>query len=239
MNIIPAIDLKNGKCVRLLKGDFEQVTEYPVDPIRRIQNFAKNDAKLCHIVDLDAAKNSTLSQTEKIIEIAQSTRITVQAGGGIRNAKQIKHLLNNGIDRVVIGSLAVTQPEKVSQWLNIFGRDRIVIALDVRTLNQSYCCAVQAWQQDTDITIWQCLDNYPNLQYLLCTDIERDGSLSGPNLPLYQEIKKRYPELSLQASGGVSSLDDIQQLSIIKLDAVIIGKALYENKFTLEEAISC
>lgn len=239
MNIIPAIDLKNGQCIRLLKGRFDQMTQYDIDPIKAAQSYQNDGATLLHIVDLDGAKNQSMAQTPLITAITQATTLTVQTGGGIRTSQQIEMLLSKGISRVVIGSLAVKEPRLVTQWINEFGNDRIVIALDVRFIDKDYYCATQGWENNSCISLWSCLENYSDIKYLLCTDIDRDGTLTGPNIALYQEILKRYPNILLQASGGIGSLSDLKELSQLNIDSVIVGKALYEKRFSLRESLLC
>lgn len=256
MNIIPAIDLKNGQCVRLLKGDFNQITRYDIDPVEAARTYQKQGATELHLVDLDGAKNQQMTQIQLISHITQSTSLAIQTGGGIRTTEQIDRLLNNNVQRVVIGSLAVNNPTLVNQWLKQFGSNRIVIALDVRftqkreenkepntsfkaLVNGEYYCATQGWNQNSELSLWDCLALYPNLKYLLCTDINLDGTLTGPNFDLYQQIKNRYPLLNLQASGGIGQLSELQKLSELNIDSVIIGKALYEKRFNLPEALLC
>lgn len=237
MNIIPAIDLKEGQCVRLLKGDFSQITRYDINPIDVARAYKNSGATQLHIVDLDGAKNQTIAQNQLITNIAQSAALTVQTGGGIRTQEQINTLLSNGIQRIVIGSLAVNNPTLINEWRKKFGNDRIVIALDVRLINDDYYCATQGWKINSGVKLWECLAGHPNLSYLLCTDIDLDGTLRGPNIDLYKKIKDRYPNLKLQASGGIGRLMDLKKLSELDIDSVIIGKALYEKCFTLEEAL--
>lgn len=239
MNIIPAIDLKDGQCVRLLKGEFSHITRYDVDPVDVARAYEIEGATQLHIVDLDGANEQSMAQSKLITNIAESTALSVQTGGGIRTTRRIETLLKNSVQRVVIGSLAVHDHKTVNSWINLFGRERIVIALDVRYRNGDYYCATQGWRNNSDVSLWDCLANYPDLKNLLCTDIDLDGTLSGPNTDLYNDIQQRFPNIRLQASGGIGRLIDIKKLKAMGIDSVIVGKALYEKRFSLKEALAC
>jgi phosphoribosylformimino-5-aminoimidazole carboxamide ribotide isomerase len=241
MKIYPAIDLKSGECVRLYKGCFDQVTTYQKDPLATAQSFAQQGAEFLHIVDLDGAKNGSAQHTEIILTIAQSTKLCIQTGGGIRTTQQINTLLQGGIARVILGSIAIENPQQVSQWLQEFGGEKIVLALDIRMNDhQQPQLASHGWLVNNSIHLWQLLENYQDcgLKHILCTDIDRDGTLQGPNLALYQESIQRYPAFNFQASGGISNLEDLAALAKIPVSGAVIGKALYEKKFTLQEAIA-
>ncbi len=242
MNIYPAIDLKAGQCVRLLQGDYDQVTIYQNDPILVAQEFAAQGATHLHVVDLDGAKQGQSENFSIIEKIAHESPLQIQTGGGIRTKQQVENILQKGIQRVVIGSIAVLQPKEVKSWLREFTGEKIVLALDVRINDDNIpIAALHGWQTPSEKTLWELLDDYQDsgLKHVLCTDILCDGMLQGPNIDLYQQCVKRYPTLSFQASGGVSSLHDLQALVKIPVAGVIIGKALYENKFTLKEALTC
>ncbi|MBL4595096.1 MAG: 1-(5-phosphoribosyl)-5-[(5-phosphoribosylamino)methylideneamino]imidazole-4-carboxamide isomerase [Robiginitomaculum sp.] len=240
--IYPAIDLINGACVRLTQGDFSQQTLYDISPIIQAKAYAQAGAKWAHIVDLDGAKQGNLAQSELLIEIAKQSALHVQTGGGIRELSQIQHLLENGIARVVIGSLAVTDPQLVISWLEQIGGKQLVLALDVNIGGESEPYpAIRGWTQNTGRTLWQVLDGYAgtDLQTILVTDISKDGVLGGANTKLYQQIMRRYPNLNLITSGGVGTLSDVVQLKTLNPYGIIIGKALYENRFSVEQAIQC
>ncbi|VAV95228.1 Phosphoribosylformimino-5-aminoimidazole carboxamide ribotide isomerase [hydrothermal vent metagenome] len=238
--IWPAIDLMNGQCVRLHKGDFSQTSLYDTDPVARALAFAKAGAKFLHVVDLDGAKAGASSQSKSIVQLAKLSGLVVQAGGGIRSAQQIEFLLQGGVARIILGSLAVSKPEQVKSWIKEFGADKIVLALDVRIENELPVPAVRGWQDRSDTDLWQVLDGYADCAaHLLVTDIDRDGVLAGANTELYAQIKRRFAGFSLLASGGIGGLDDVQNVRASGADGVIIGKALYENKFTLKEALAC
>lgn len=240
--IFPAMDLMDGGCVRLLKGDFGARTNYAADPIEVAQGYAAAGAEWMHIVDLDGAKNGQAEQSELILKIASSAKIKVQTGGGLRELAQIRRLLDGGVDRVVIGSLAVTNPQMVKHWLREFGPDAICIALDVNQGEDGeYRPATKGWTEPSKKTIWSVIQDYlgSGLKTILVTDIGRDGMQIGGNLELYQRLQSEFPTLELITSGGVGSLDHVCELKAINPYGIIIGKALYEGAFTLEDAITC
>ena len=240
MIIYPAIDLIEGHAVRLLHGDFNHVTRYDSHPANRLAAFAAEGAEWIHVIDLDGAKAGEARQYELIGDMARAVDIKVQSGGGVRSAKDIEHLLGAGISRVVIGSLAVTDTDQVLKWLEQFGPDAIALALDVRYEDGLPVPALKGWTQSSGVTLWDALDRYPEgtAKHLLVTDVGRDGALTGPNLELLAEIRRRRPDLVLQASGGVSSLDDLSAVKALGCNGAIVGRALYENRFTLPEAIA-
>ena len=240
--IFPAIDLMNGGCVRLHKGDFEQRTNYQGDPIKVAQDYARQGAKWLHIVDLDGAKNGAAAQSELIIKIAQQTDINVQTGGGIRSLEQIKRLLEGGVKRVVIGSLAVSNPVMVKFWLSELGPEAIVIALDVNINADGIPFpALRGWTEPAEKSLWQVLEDYAQsgLKTILVTDIDRDGVMRGSNLALYKDIATRFPDLELISSGGIGSLAHVKALKRMNPYGIIIGKALYEGAFSVKDAITC
>lgn len=240
MIIYPALDLREGRCVRLLQGDFNQQTNYHDSPVMMAEEFVSKGAEWLHIVDLDAAKDPNQNQMPLIKEIASVSAVNLQVGGGIRNAQRIEELLSSGVDRVVIGSLAVKQPGLVKQWLNSFGKSAITVALDVKCILDKFYVATEGWQETSHYELNQIIDFFgEDLQHLLCTDIARDGLLSGPNFTLYDNLVKTYPYLQCQASGGVAQLSDLKTLSMSKVAGVVVGKALYEKQFSLVEALQC
>ncbi len=238
--IWPAIDLMDGRCVRLHKGDFDQRSSYDVDPVARAKAFADAGARHLHVVDLDGARQSAPCQSVQIGQIARQSGLKVQAGGGIRNSADIEILLAGGVDRVIIGSLAVTKPDSVCNWIAEFGAEHIVLALDVRIENHLPVPALRGWQDRSATNLWDVLDGYDGVaRHLLVTDIDRDGVLGGANTGLYADIKARYAGYTLLASGGIGSLDDITAVKAVGANGVIVGKALYENRFSVQEALSC
>ena len=238
--IFPAIDLMDRRCVRLVKGDFDQRTDYEATPMDVAKSYADAGAEWMHVVDLDGAKLGMSTQSDLIMELANKSGLKVQTGGGIRDAAQIKRLLDGGITRVVIGSLAVSNKKLVSSWMSEFGADKIVLALDVNIGQDGEPRpALKGWTEDSPETIWDVIEAYENVKTLLVTDISKDGVLGGANVALYEDIIKRYPDIDLITSGGVGNLDHVRELKALNPHGVIIGKALYENKFTLKDAIAC
>ena len=238
MKIIPAIDLKDGRCVRLLKGDFDKETEYSSNPVEIGRQFSQLDVGDLHIVDLDGALTGTQRNRHIVAELVRESGLDVQVGGGIRSRDDVADWLDKGVSRCVVGSLAVQEPELVMSWLEAFGPDAIVIALDVRIeARERPMLTTQGWTEESDISLWECLDDFEQaaIKHVLCTDVMRDGTLTGPNFELYSEILNRYPSLQLQSSGGVRDIDDLNLLRELGVPAAIIGKALLDGKITAEE----
>jgi phosphoribosylformimino-5-aminoimidazole carboxamide ribotide isomerase len=238
MKIIPAIDLKDGRCVRLLKGDFDKETEYSSNPVEIGRQFSQLDVGDLHIVDLDGALTGTQRNRHIVAELVRESGLDVQVGGGIRSRDDVADWLDKGVSRCVVGSLAVQEPELVMSWLEEFGPDAIVIALDVRIeARERPMLTTQGWTEESDISLWECLDDFEQaaIKHVLCTDVMRDGTLTGPNFELYSEILNRYPSLQLQSSGGVRDIDDLNLLRELGVPAAITGKALLDGKITAEE----
>ncbi|NNE59059.1 MAG: 1-(5-phosphoribosyl)-5-[(5-phosphoribosylamino)methylideneamino]imidazole-4-carboxamide isomerase [Hellea sp.] len=240
--IFPAIDLMDGGCVRLFKGDFKQRTNYDADPIEVAKGFKAAGAEWLHVVDLDGAKNANAEQSELIMEIARESGLKVQTGGGIRELYHVQRLLQGGIERVVIGSLALKNPIMVRRWIEDLGSDKIILALDVKMDEEGVPYPTShGWKQTGDKSLWQLLNEYgpSGLETVLVTDIDKDGVQKGSNAQLYKAIRKHYPDLQLITSGGVGKLSHVRTLKRLRPHGIIIGKALYENNFTVEEAIAC
>lgn len=240
--IIPAIDLIEGKVVRLYQGDYNQKTEYKLDPVEVLTTYAKGGAKWLHIVDLTGAKDTDKRQIELIKTMVDTGLMRFQAGGGIRRKQEVEQLLAAGVERVVIGSLAVKQPEVVKNWIDTYGTDAIVLALDLNIDEDgNKFIATHGWQENSGVKIEDLLADYASvgLKHVLCTDISRDGTLAGSNVSLYAEVVKEYPNIHWQSSGGIGSIDDIKALKPTEVSGVILGRALLEGKFTIEEAIGC
>jgi len=238
--VYPAIDLKDGICVRLMHGRFDAVTRYDDQPVARLTAFAAAGARWAHIVDLDGAEAGRAVQHALIGDLARAVDIRIQSGGGVRSADDVSALIDAGVARVVVGSLAVSQPETVADWLRRFGPDRITLAIDVKADGDRWVPALKGWTEAAGVDLWTALDRYPpNLaRHLLVTDVGRDGALTGPNLDLLGEIIRRRPDLKVQASGGVASVADLTAAAALGCDGAIVGRALYEDRFTLEEALS-
>lgn len=237
MRIIPAIDLKDGKCVRLYQGDFDRCTEYSDDPPAIARNYQTMGFTELHIVDLDGAQSGQQGNRAVISSIAAASRLTIQLGGGIRDTGTIAEWLDAGVSRCVIGSCAVTDPALVREWCREFGPDRIVLALDVRFVSGSPRLATHGWTENSELTLWDCLDDFQSfgLQHVLCTDVSRDGAMSGPNLKLYADVIDRYPTIRLQASGGVRNMADLDRLQKMGAHAAITGRALLDGRITETE----
>jgi len=239
MKIIPAIDLKDGKCVRLFKGDFERVTEYSTDPLAVAQRFAELDVGDLHIVDLDGARSGTQAHAAIVRRIARESRLSIQLGGGIRQREDVERWFDAGVSRCVIGSVAIRDPETVQEWIDEYGSDRIVLALDVQlSPDGTPMLTTHGWTEESGVSLWDCLAHYQNVQHVLCTDVERDGALAGPNIELYERILDRHPGLSLQASGGVRDLRDLEALRAAGLPAAITGRALLDGRISSTEVRS-
>lgn len=239
MIVYPAIDLRDGVCVRLMHGRFDQVTRYDDNPAARLAGFAASGATWAHIVDLDGAEAGRAVQHGLIGELAKAVDIRIQSGGGVRTADDVAALIDAGVARVVVGSLAVSQPETVADWLRRFGPDRITLAIDVKADGDRYVPALKGWTQAAEVDLWAALDRYPPslARHLLVTDVGRDGALTGPNLDLLGQIVRRRPDLAVQASGGVAALSDLSEAAAIGCDGAIIGRALYEGRFTVDQAV--
>ena len=238
MNVIPAIDLIDGQVVRLLKGRFEEPTVYDDDPVTLARHYQASGFSQLHIVDLDGARSGRQQNEEVIRRIVTGSTLDVQIGGGIRDVSQLERWFDAGVARVVIGSLAVIRPELVKEWLGEFGPDKIVLALDVTMDSKgSPLVATHAWTRSGDMTLWQCLDLYApaGLRHVLCTDISRDGAMTGPNIELYDSLVDRYPQIQLQASGGVRAIGDLKALRAVGAPAAISGRALLDGKISIEE----
>jgi len=240
--IIPAIDLIDGQVVRLYQGDYDQKTNYQTNAKERQDLYAAAGAKVMHFVDLDGAKDSSKRQLSALKTVVDHESMIIQVGGGIRCKEDVEQLLSLGADRVVIGSLAIKQPELIRAWLIEFGAEKIVLALDVKIDEQgNKTLPTHGWIEDSGVNLEDLLDSYieVGLKHVLCTDISKDGTLTGTNVGLYSELCQQYPSISWQASGGIGNLDDIKALIPTGVDGVILGRSLLEGKFTLEEAIAC
>ena len=238
MNVIPAIDLRQGQCVRLFQGDFNRQTNYSDDPVSLAGSYKDMGFRDLHIVDLDGARSGRQENQEIIRTIIDSSDLAVQIGGGIRTESQLESWLDTGVARVVIGSLAVVQSPRVCEWLATYGPEKIVLALDVTVDNTGVPqLATHGWTRSGDMTLWQCIDTYlpVGLRHVLCTDISRDGALTGPNIALYAQLIEQYPHILLQASGGIRDIDDLKVLKRIGAPAAISGRALLDGKIRTGE----
>jgi len=240
--IIPAIDLIQGKTVRLYQGSYDKTTEYQQPPLQLRDLYAEAGAGILHLVDLTGAKNAADRQLELLTSLMKNAPLPVQVGGGVRTAADVEQLLAAGASRVVVGSVAIREPETVQSWLRTYGGDKIVLALDVAiNAKGDKTLPSHGWIEESTITLEQVLDGFiaAGAKHVLCTDISKDGTLQGPNVALYAELVQKYPQIQWQASGGVGSLADIKALKPTGVAGVILGRALLEGKFTVEEAIQC
>ncbi|MGD1976710.1 MAG: 1-(5-phosphoribosyl)-5-[(5-phosphoribosylamino)methylideneamino]imidazole-4-carboxamide isomerase [Gammaproteobacteria bacterium] len=239
MRVIPAIDIKDGRCVRLFKGKFDQVTEYAVDPAELAGRYQELGAGWIHCVDLDGARHGSPGNLQQIARIAGHLDAGIQVGGGIRDEAAIERLLGLGADRVVIGSVAAEKPGEALAWLREIGPERIVFALDVTIEDQDDAPMLvsRGWAETTRTSLWEALDRFGTggLRHVLCTDIGRDGAMTGPAVDLYAECVRRYPEVAFQASGGVRHAADLTALAGTGAASAIVGKALLDGRISDEE----
>jgi phosphoribosylformimino-5-aminoimidazole carboxamide ribotide isomerase len=238
MLIIPAIDLQAGSCVRLKQGEFDRVTRFDIDPIERAAFFARTGAKRLHIVDLDGAKLGVMQQLP-LIRSMQDTGISVQAGGGIRTMDQALRCRDAGIKRLVIGSIAVSNPDLTTAIIKEIKPENIVLALDVRVEQNIPIPAINGWQSSGNSTLWEVVSSYrqSGIREILCTDIACDGMMQGPNFSLYQQAVECFPDINWQASGGIRSIEDIASLKASGVAGAILGLSLYKDTINLTECL--
>lgn len=238
MRLIPAIDLRDGRCVRLLQGRFDAETVYATDPLDVLTRYADFGARYVHVVDLDGARGGTQSNLTAIAALAGAGPIRLQVGGGVRDRSTLLSLLELGVTRCVIGSLAVSAPETIDAWLAEFGPEPILLAFDVRIDEKGEPrLATHGWERQTEVSLWDAVARYlpHGLRHVLCTDVARDGALSGPNIDLYTEAVRRFPQVQWQSSGGVRNAADLEALRETGVAAVISGRALLEGRMQIEE----
>ncbi|GAA4016750.1 1-(5-phosphoribosyl)-5-[(5-phosphoribosylamino) me thylideneamino]imidazole-4-carboxamide isomerase [Sphingomonas swuensis] len=234
MILYPAMDLIGGRIVRLRQGRFDDVTYYDATPATALRDFAADGAEWAHVVDLDGAKAGAPAQHRLLAELAASSPLKLQVAGGVRTADHVATLLEAGAARVVVGSLAVRDPAATLGLFDRFGPERITLSLDVRMAGDTPMVATHGWQEDSGLSLWDVASRYPEARHLLLTDIGRDGMLEGPNQALLAEAVTRLPHLAIQASGGVTSLGDLAQLTTA---GAILGRAMWEGRLLLAEAI--
>ncbi len=233
MRIIPAIDIIDGKCVRLTQGDYSQKKIYHEDPLVVARSFQEAGLTHLHLIDLDGAKLGKVVNWKVIETIISQTQLRVDFGGGIKRTDELVKLLDLGVEQVNLGSIAVNEPMKITEWLEEFGKEKIILSADVK----NEMISINGWQNDASINIVAFLRDYvqKGIEHVTCTDIGTDGMLTGPNIELYKKVLLSFPQLHLIASGGVSSIEDLEELKLIGVDGVIVGKAIYEGRISLEQ----
>ena len=233
IELIPAIDIIGGQCVRLTKGDYDQKTVYRNSPAEVAKEFEQIGFKRLHVVDLDGAKSKHIVNEQVLKAITTETNLVVDFGGGIKTDADIEKAFSAGASMVTIGSIAVTDPDRFMGWLEKYGASRIILGADVRNGKIS----INGWKEDSGEALLPFMKKYidAGVRNVLCTEISKDGTLAGPAIDLYKEMMATYPELHLIASGGVSSIDDIKALEVASIPAVVFGKAIYEGKINLKE----
>jgi phosphoribosylformimino-5-aminoimidazole carboxamide ribotide isomerase len=236
--LIPAIDLRGGRCVRLLQGRFDAETVYSDDPAPVLIRYQALGARYVHIVDLDGARSGSQQNRAAIDRLIGQRLVSMQIGGGIRTRAVVDEWLQLGVSRIVVGSAAVTEPAEVERWLQDPGAEQVVLAFDVRIDDAGVPrLTTHGWETQTQASLWDAVERYAahGLRHVLCTDVARDGALSGPNVSLYAEATRRFPAIEWQASGGVSSGSDLAALAATGVAAVITGRALLEGRLDTQE----
>ena len=233
MQIIPAIDIIDGKCVRLTQGDYAQKKVYNENPVEVAKSFEANGIQRLHLVDLDGAKAGAVQNLNVLESIAAATSLIVDFGGGVKTEEQVASVLNAGAALVTIGSLAVKQETVFVEWLHKYGAERFLLGADVKDEK----IVIHGWLEKTEVDIFSFREKYiqHGIRQVFCTDVSKDGALEGPSLELYKEILKRFPQLYFIASGGVSNLQDLKDLQSIGCSGAIVGKAIYEGRVTMDE----
>ena len=233
MILVPAIDIINGQCVRLTKGDYDTKKVYSESPVEVAKTFEGAGLTHLHVVDLDGARAKHIVNTKVLEAITTKTSLTVDFGGGIKSAADLQTAFDCGAEQVTLGSIAVDAPELVLEWLQKFGADKLILGADAKNRR----IATHGWEKDTGLDVIEFVKDYAQkgFENVLCTDVAKDGMLTGPSLELYYELIEKIKKISLIASGGVSSMDDLYQLEELGCTAAIIGKAIYEGKISLKE----
>ena len=240
--VYPAIDVREGRVVRLAQGDYARETRYPADPLSAVQAYAAQGAGWLHLVDLDAAREGGYTLAPLLSSIAHTTQLKVQTGGGVRSRDDVARILGAGATRVVIGSLAVREPDNVIAWISEFGAERITVALDARQDDSgAWRLPVHGWTETAAVTLDEMAKRFSDngLKHLLSTDIARDGMLSGPNSDLYAHLQSIAPGLQVQASGGVRDLADVVAAKAQGCAGIVLGRALLEGRLDLAKALAC
>jgi phosphoribosylformimino-5-aminoimidazole carboxamide ribotide isomerase len=235
MRIIPAIDVIDGKCVRLARGDYDQVKTYSQDPLEVAKMFESHGLRFLHLVDLDGAREGRVINWKTIEKITTKTNLTIDFGGGLKTDAEIARIFDTGIAQVNLGSIAVNKPDKINEWMEKYGAEKIILSADVRRNK----IAINGWQEISPVEVTEFIKGFTTqgLRYFACTDIDRDGMLNGPNTSFYKQMIKEFPSIKLIASGGISSVENLEELAQTGVDAVIIGKAIYENRISIKDLL--
>jgi len=233
MLIIPAIDLIDGKCVRLRQGDYKKTTVYASTPAEMVRQYVAHGLRRIHVVDLDGAKAAQPQNLSVLDEIAAIPEAEIEWGGGLKTEQSLEAVFAHGANYAVVGSTAATQPELFAQWLDRFGSDKMILGADVRDGRIS----INGWKEEVNLTIEQLVERFlpHGLTQVVCTDISCDGMLTGPNLPLYVRLQKQFPSVSFTVSGGIGSIDHVRAARDCGLRRIIVGKAIYENRIKLSD----
>ena len=237
IEIIPAIDIIGGECVRLTQGDYSQKTSYFKDPVEVAKRYETIGVKRLHVVDLDGAKASYPANTKVLEGICKATSLDVQYGGGIKNEDALKEVFESGAKRAICGSIVVRKPEKFEEWLMQFGAGKIILGADVKEGK----VAINGWEESSSLTVEELISRFLpyKLSQVICTDISKDGMLQGPSFDLYSSLYEKYQNLNITVSGGIRDLNDVRKLDELGFRSVVIGKAIYENRITLKELEKC
>ena len=237
IEIIPAIDIIGGECVRLSQGDYDRKTSYFKDPLEVAVRFRDAGIRRLHLVDLDGAKAAAPKNLAVLEKVAARTGMDIQYGGGIKSADALKAVFDSGANRAICGSVAVTKPDDFRQWLAKFGAGKIILGADVK----NGFVATHGWLESSEVSARSLIEQFEGdgLRQVICTDISKDGMLQGPTFELYEELQGQFPEIDITVSGGISSIDDIIKLDGMGLRSVIVGKAFYEGRITLKQLEEC
>ncbi len=233
ITVIPAIDIIDGECVRLTRGDYSQKSSYYKDPLEVALRYEDCGLKRLHLVDLDGAKSQHPVNLHVLERIATRTSLDIQLGGGIKSRQALCDLFNAGASRAICGSIAVTQPEFFEQWINEFGAEKMILGADTKDGK----VAIGGWLESSQVSVEQIIERFQGagLKQVICTDIAQDGMLQGPSTPLYISLQERFKEIDITVSGGISGLDDIISLDAHNLRSVIVGKAIYEGRISFDD----
>lgn len=233
IEIIPAIDLMDGKCVRLVQGDFDQKTQYNDNPLEVAKAFEDAGIKRLHMVDLDGARQKKIVNHKVLQLVASNTKLHIDFGGGLQSDEDVNIAFQSGAKQITGGSIAVKNPEMLDRWIDKFGEEKIILGADVK----HNMIAVSGWQEVSQISVFDLVEKYQKkgVKYVLSTDVSKDGLLQGPSFSLYEDLQKRFPKLKIIASGGVANIHDVEKLNEMGVHGVIIGKAYYEGKIKLGE----